>query len=183
MIWTDGSSNQWAKGAGVLLRTPEGDTVECAVRLQFSTTNNKTEYEVVLLGIDLAKVVEATSVVVHFDLQVVVGHINDDYEAKGERMKKYLSMVKSKTGDGILIKFIQIPREENEQVDSLAKATFMEHTDTINKLLSFIQYAPAIDRLEVQVIPLKTNWTTPIMSYLWNGTFLEDHNASRRLKV
>ena len=33
MIWTDGSSNQWAEGAGVLLQSLEGDTIECAVRL------------------------------------------------------------------------------------------------------------------------------------------------------
>lgn len=61
--------------------------------------------------------VKATSAVVHCDSQVVVRHINDDYEAKGERMKKYLSMVKSKTGDGFSAKFIQIPREENEQAN------------------------------------------------------------------
>ena len=33
MIWIDGLSNQWVGGAGVLLRLPEGDTVECVVCL------------------------------------------------------------------------------------------------------------------------------------------------------
>ena len=27
MIWTDGSFNQWTGGAGVLLRSAEGDTI------------------------------------------------------------------------------------------------------------------------------------------------------------
>jgi len=38
-----------------LLRSPKGDTIECAVHLQFSTTNDEAEYEAVLLGLDLAK--------------------------------------------------------------------------------------------------------------------------------
>ena len=33
MIWTDSSSNQRVEGVGVLLRSLEGDTVECAIRL------------------------------------------------------------------------------------------------------------------------------------------------------
>ena len=59
----------------------------------------------------------------------MVGHINRDYEAKGERMKEYLSMVKSKMSEEFLVKFVQIPREENEQVDRLAKAASVECMD------------------------------------------------------
>ena len=81
MIWTNGSSNQWARGARVLLRSPEGNTIECAVYLQFSTTNNEVEYEAFLLGLDLTKAAGAVSAVIHYDLQVVVGHINGNYEA------------------------------------------------------------------------------------------------------
>ena len=55
MIWTNASSNQWAGGAKVLLRSPEGDTIECVIHLQFSTTNNEAEYEVILLDLNLAK--------------------------------------------------------------------------------------------------------------------------------
>ena len=60
----------------------------------------------VLSGIDLAKATGATSVSVHCDSQVLVRHIISDYEAKGERMKKYLSLVTSKTRDRFSVKFI-----------------------------------------------------------------------------
>ena len=56
MIWTDGSSNQRAGGAGLLLRSPEGDTVECVLCLKFSITNNEAEYEAVFSNLNLAKV-------------------------------------------------------------------------------------------------------------------------------
>lgn len=87
-------------------------------------------------------------------------------------------MVKSKTNEGFTVRFVQIHREENEQADHLAKAASAEHTDTTDQVLSFVQYALAIDGQEVQVIPLGTDWTTPIVSYLKDGTLLEDCNAS-----
>lgn len=85
----------------------------------------------------------------HCDLQVVVRYINGDYEVKGERMKKYLGTVKRKIGDGFSAKFIQILREENERVNRLANVASAEYTNTTSKVLSFVQYASAIDKLEV----------------------------------
>ena len=53
-----------------MLRSPKGDGIECMVHLDFPTTNNEAEYEALMAGLDLAKVVGATSVVVYFDSQV-----------------------------------------------------------------------------------------------------------------
>ena len=61
----DGSSNRQARGARVVLLSPEGDVVECMIRLDFPTTNNEAEYEVV--GLNLARVTGATSVVIYSD--------------------------------------------------------------------------------------------------------------------
>lgn len=82
--------------------------------MQFPATNNESEYEAVLIGLDLAKATGALSVVVHRDSPIVVEHINEDYEVKGEQMKGYLSMVKGKVNKGLSAKFVQISREENE---------------------------------------------------------------------
>ena len=102
IIWTDGLSNQQVGKVGVLLQSPKGDTIECAVCLQFSTTNNET----VLSGLDLAKAAGAMLVVIHYNSQVVVRHINGDYKAKGEQMREYLSMIKRKVGEGLLANFV-----------------------------------------------------------------------------
>lgn len=146
-------------------------------------TNNEAKYEAILTGLDLAKVTGASSVVINYDSQVVIGHINGDYEAKGERMKKYLSMVKGRVSQKLLAKFMQILREENKQADHLAKAASAEHMVITGLVLSFIQYSPSIDKIDVHVIPIRVDWTTPIVSYLRNGMLSEDHNASCRLKV
>ena len=93
-IYTDGSSNKQAGGAGIVLLSPEGDTVECMVRLDFPTTNNESEYEALVVGLDFAKAAGAAKVVVYYDSQVIANQVNGDYECKGKRMKMYLDQVR-----------------------------------------------------------------------------------------
>ena len=88
---------------------------------------------------------EVTSIIIRSDFQVIVRHVNEDYEANGEQMKKYLSLVKKWIGLGFVVELVQIPREENEQANRLAKAAFAK---------SFIQYSITIEKIDVQVIPM-----------------------------
>ena len=69
------------------------------IRLDFPTTNNEAEYEVLVAGLDLARAAGATSVVIYCDFQVITNQINGDYECKGKRMKLYLDQVKRKVDD------------------------------------------------------------------------------------
>ena len=73
-----------------MIQTLEGDEIRCMIRLDFPTTNNEAEYETLVVGLDLAKAVEAKNMVVHCDSQVVTSQINGGYECKNERMKRYL---------------------------------------------------------------------------------------------
>ena len=179
----DGSSNRCTGGIGVVLQSPKWDLIKCVVHLQFLTTNNEVKYEAVLMCLDLAKAAGASLIVIYRNSQVIIRHVNSDYEAKGEKMKKYLSMVKLKVYRNFLVKFVQIPREENEQADCLAKAATAKHMAINNQVLSFIQHSPANDKMDIQVIPKGDDWMAPIISYLKNRMFPEDDNASRKLKV
>ena len=69
-----------------------------------------------IAGLDLAKVVEAENLVVYCDSQVVTSQVNGDYECKNERMKKYLEQVKGQVSN-LQVKFVQIPKKENEHAD------------------------------------------------------------------
>ena len=92
-VYTDGSSNRQAGGAGVMIQTPEGDKIRCMIRLDFPTTNNEAKYEALVAGLDLAKAAGVENVVVHYDSQVVTSQINGGYKCKNERMKRYLEEV------------------------------------------------------------------------------------------
>lgn len=83
-VHMDRSSNRQAGGIGVVMESLKGDLINCAIYLQFPTTNNKAEYETLLAGLNLAKTVSASSIVIYCNSQVVVGQVNKDYEAKGE---------------------------------------------------------------------------------------------------
>ena len=105
--------------------TPEGDKIECMIRLNFPTTNNEAKYEALVAGLDLAKAAGAENMIIHCDSQVITSQINGNFECRNERMKKYLKEVKGRTTD-LGVKFVQIPREENECTDRLAKAASAE---------------------------------------------------------
>ena len=92
--------------------------------------------------------------------------MNGTYEAKEEQMKKYLNKVRCLIKKFNEAHFIQVPREENMEADTLAKeASVSELMDEFDE----IQYMPSIDLLEVQQIGGKENWMTPIISYLKEG--------------
>ena len=169
-IHTDGSSTQRAGGAGVVIQTPEGDKIECMIRLDFPTTNNEAKYEALVAGLDLAKAAGAENMIMHCDSQVVTSQINGDYECRNERMKKYLEEVKSRIS-GLEVKFIQIPREENKCADRLAKAASAEFMNASEHVLSFIQTSSLIDDgAQMQEITAEESWTTPLIAYLRSGT-------------
>ena len=67
----DGSLNQHAGGAGVVIQTSKGDKIECMIRLDFATTNNEAKYEALVVGLDLAKAAGAENMIMHCDSQVM----------------------------------------------------------------------------------------------------------------
>ena len=143
-IHTDGSSNRHAGGVGVVTQTPKGDKIECMIRLDFPTTNNETEYEAMVAGLDFIKAAGAENIILHYDSQVITSQINSDYECRNERMKKYLEEVKYRI-DGFEVRIIQIPMKENECVNCLAKVAFAEFMIASEQVLSFVQISSLID--------------------------------------
>ena len=109
--------------------------------------------------------------------------MNSDYECKGEQMKKYMEQVKKQVGNDLQAKFVQISKEENKQANRLAKAASVEHMLISSKVLSFVQLSLMIDGMVVQEIGSKGNWTTLIVSYLRDGTLLDNKKAARKLNV
>ncbi|XP_075636756.1 uncharacterized protein LOC142608994 [Castanea sativa] len=145
-------------------------------------TNNKAEYEALIVGLDLARVVGATNVVMYCDSQVVTSQVTGGYECKSEQMKKYLEQVKYRVNN-LQAKFIQILREENEQANRLAKAASAEHMLIPSQVLSFVQNSPLINGINIQEVIFENNWTTPITSYLKESMLLDSKEAIRKLKV
>ena len=123
---------------------------------------------------------EAKSTLIMGDSQLIIGQVNGTCEAKEERMKKYLNRVVRLVKKFKGVNFVQIPREENMEADTLAKeASANEAMDKFDE----IQYMPSIDFLKVQQIENEENWMTPIVTYLKDGRLPEKKDDARKVKV
>ena len=129
-----------------MLQSLEGDKLTYKVRLQYQTTNNEVKYEALLKGLELAKSIDAESILILGDSQLVMGQVNGTCEAKEERMKKYLEKVLQLVKKFKETNFVQIPREENMETDILPKeASANQPMDEFDE----VQYIPSIDIPEV----------------------------------
>ena len=56
------------------------------VQLKFLATNNKVEYEGILMGLRIEKALGAKNLLIQSDSKLVIGQILEEYEAKKERV-------------------------------------------------------------------------------------------------
>ncbi|KAL6348223.1 hypothetical protein AAG906_003089 [Vitis piasezkii] len=155
-LHVDGASRSSGSGVGLLLKAPTGEQLEQSIRLEFPASNNEAEYEAILSGLGLAITLNASKVKIHSDSQLIVGQIRKEYEAKDERMAKYLLKVQeslSRLGEWVIEK---IPRRENVQADALAGIA-----------ASFPEY----------------DWAVDIRAYLQTGALPEDPKHAHKVRV
>ncbi|RVW15555.1 hypothetical protein CK203_077735 [Vitis vinifera] len=121
--WTlrvDGASRSSGSGVGLLLQSPTGEHLEQAIQLGFPASNNEAEYEVILSGLDLVLALSVSRLRVYSDSQLVVRHVQKEYEAKDERMARYLAKVRNTLQQFFEWTVEKIKRAENGRVDALA---------------------------------------------------------------
>ena len=70
--------------------SPEKLTVEKSLRLGFSATNNKAEYEALLEGISMVQKIGGKAIKVFSDSRLVVGQMGGELETRDERLQGYL---------------------------------------------------------------------------------------------
>ena len=74
--WTlrvDRASGQIEAGIGLQLTSPTKERIEQAVQLGFSTTNNDSKYEAMIVGLELTLAMGADNLSVQSNSQLVVG--------------------------------------------------------------------------------------------------------------
>ncbi|KAK0578135.1 hypothetical protein LWI29_005686 [Acer saccharum] len=183
-LHVDGSSNTHGSGAGVVVSTPEGDSVECALRFDFKVTNNQAEYEALIAGLKVYTVLGAYEVEIFSDSQVVVNQVLYEYQARDESMIAYLELAKELLERFKEYRIVQVLREENEQADALAKlasATINIWPRTIS-MIRLLQPSIVKSKEVGAVFGERDSWITPIKEYLVNDVLLSDPSEAKRLK-
>ena len=102
------------------LKALTGESIEQAIRLSFPASNNETEYEAILVRVDLAKSVSSKKLIICSDSQLVAGQVNGEYETRDQRMVKYASLVKQWLRSFAAWTLEHISRDSNEKANALA---------------------------------------------------------------
>ncbi|XP_030941700.1 uncharacterized protein LOC115966646 [Quercus lobata] len=154
IIQTDGSSAQKKGGVGAIITTPDGEVLKYGVQLKFPATNNEAKYE----------------------------GIKGEYEAKEERMQKYLKLVRQLAQEFDTVEFIQIPRSQNMGDDEVSKLASSEEEGTSTDLAMEVQKHPSIKEVATFAVQSTDTWMTPIMSFLQDGHLPQNTEEARKIK-
>ena len=93
-VYVDGAANQRGSGVRLVLESPEKIIIKKSLRLGFSATNNKAEYEVLLQGMAMVQKIGGKAVEMFSNSRLVVGQVKGKLGARDMRMQEYLSQVK-----------------------------------------------------------------------------------------
>ena len=80
-LYVDGSSNEYGSGVGLILVSPEGHRMYCALKFEFKASNNEAEYKALIAGLNLTKKMKVESLEVYSDSQLIVCQVTDEYQA------------------------------------------------------------------------------------------------------
>ena len=69
--------------------------MEKSLRSGFLATNNEAEYEALLAGVAMVRLLGGEMVELYSDSRLIVGQVNGDFEAWDERMQGYLAKVQN----------------------------------------------------------------------------------------
>ncbi|KAL5541056.1 hypothetical protein UlMin_042629 [Ulmus minor] len=182
-LYVDGSSTENSSGAGIILLSPDGVKLSCAVRFKFKATNNQAEYEALLSGLRLAKEVSARHLTIYSDSQLVVSQVNSEFQAKGEKMASYLEKAKEAMNQFDTVTIIQVPRAENTNADALARlATGLEERLLKTVPIEILEVPSIVKPEQVGSVVVRPCWMDPIISFLRDGTLPADKFEARRLR-
>ena len=114
-LYVDDASNDTGSGADIMLISPKGHKIHYALRFRFKV------YEPFIVGLHLAKELQARTTQIYNDSQLVVNQVNDIYLARGDRMVAYLEKAKGLMETFPIALIEVIPRSKNANVDALVK--------------------------------------------------------------
>ncbi|XP_071687521.1 uncharacterized protein [Rutidosis leptorrhynchoides] len=184
-IHTDGACGPEGAGAGIVLKSPEGEKYTFAMRFSFPVTNNEAEYEALLSGMRVAKYLEVKELLVYVDSQLVANQFNGIFEAHDESMQKYLKLVQELAFDFDLFLITQVSRTLNKKANALSKLAALTFSHFKKEIWVEEVKVKSIeeDSVSAAVEEEEQSWMTPIIEFLTKGTLPIDSSEVRKIKM
>ncbi|XP_022880588.1 uncharacterized protein LOC111397850 [Olea europaea var. sylvestris] len=181
-VFVDGSSITERSGARIIMIGPDSEELEYSLCFEFLATNNDAEYEAVITGLGLAARLGVSSIEVCNDLQLIVGQVSREYEAKDGKMTAYLMKVRDLEKGFASFRMTKVPRKENERADALAKLASANPRNLSRTVNVQVLQQPSIQRwVEVKNIEYGESWMDPLIKYLTKNKTPEDPFEAKRM--
>ncbi|XP_010645202.1 uncharacterized protein LOC104877817 [Vitis vinifera] len=187
-LYFDGAANQSGFGIGILLISPQGDHIPRSIRLAFSDhhrlTNNIVEYEACITGLETALDLGIRQLEIHGDSNLVIKQTQDIWRTRDEKLKPYHAYLDMLIDKFDVLRYIHLPRAENQFVDALATLASMIVIPagvTIRPLLIETRSAPAYYCLIGEIEDhIELPWYHDIYQFLSCCTYPESTSAKDR---
>ena len=117
----DGSKMLAGLGAGIVLTSPTGDTVQYVLQIMYTDSNNAAEYEALLHGLRMAVSMGIQRLEVRGDSNLAISQINGDFDAKDPKMAAYCNAVLKMSARFEGLEFHHVAQDNNQAADVLAR--------------------------------------------------------------
>ncbi len=122
IIYTDGGArgNPGPAGIGAILYDGQKKVVAKISQYLGVATNNQAEYKAVIVAIQKARSLGAKELTCYLDSELVVKQLRREYKVKNKELASLFLTVYNLSFSFKQITYIHIPREQNQEADSLA---------------------------------------------------------------
>ncbi|TNE48995.1 MAG: ribonuclease HI family protein [Deltaproteobacteria bacterium] len=128
LIYTDGAArgNPGESGAGVVLKTPEGEEVGRFGRYLGKGTNNFAEYQALILGLQHAQEFGANDITILSDSDLLVRQLVGEYRVRAAHLRVLFDEAQQMLAEFDKYQIKRIEREKNKEADSMANRAIDE---------------------------------------------------------
>ena len=118
------------------------------------------------------------------DSRLIVGQVRGEFEAKDERMQRYLSQVKSMQSKFDSFDLLHVPRSGNAHADSLAMLATSSAQDLPRVILVEDLYKPSRTRDTVQINQIRggPSWMDSIIQFLKEDILPEEKVEADKIR-
>ncbi|XP_071913979.1 uncharacterized protein [Coffea arabica] len=180
-LYVDGASSKEGCGAGLLLISPTGEELPYALRFDFRASNNESEYEALIAGMEMARKLGVRSIKVYSDSQLIVNQVWGSYEVKEGPLRKYVAKTRELKGQFEQFALEQIPRSQNRRADALSKLASTSGGILGREILVEVVRSRAYEQISAAVIQVVSSWMDPIVRYLAHGELPPSRTEARKI--
>ena len=144
-LHVDGAFDVNGSETGLILVSLEGEKTSYALHFDFKVTNNKADYEALIVGLKLVEQLKVNVLEVFSDSIIMVNQVASKFQVKNERLAKYVQLTKCLLGQFTSVLVTQVARAENADADALARlASGIDRDEEISILIKKL-LAPSIE--------------------------------------